>query len=77
MQLGRGAGAAEGAQARREGQETRVAEPGTRCPLPARGRGLRAEAHTGPAPRGAQQPYAGPGLPLNERAAANESWRRR
>lgn len=49
----------------------------TSCPLPAWGRALGAEAHAGPVARGAQQPYAGPGLPLNERAAANGSRRRR
>lgn len=62
---------------RAERAREQAAEPGTGCPLPARGRALGAEAHAGPAARGAQQPYAGPGLPLNERAAANGSRRRR
>lgn len=57
--------------------ESRAAVLRTSCPLPARGRALGAEAHAGPVARGAQQPYAGPGLPLNERAAANGSRRRR
>lgn len=79
VQLGRGLG-----QLRERRRAERARKPGkpgppsrTGCRWLARGCGLRAEAHTGPAARGAQQPYAGPGLPLNERAAANGSWRRR
>lgn len=75
--LGRGAGGSAGSAGARRGPESGAAEPGTGCPLPARGSALGAEAHAGPAARGAQQPYAGPGLPLNERAAANGSRRRR
>ncbi|KAI5269275.1 Triple Functional Domain Protein [Manis pentadactyla] len=75
-QLG-GGGGSGGSAGARNGPASQTAEPGTGCPLPARVRALGTEAHAGPAARGAQQPYAGPGLPLNERAAANGSRRRR
>lgn len=72
---GEGAGAAEGAQARKQGRKTGAPELEMPAACPGRCAGSGGAHRAG----GARGPAAirRPGLPLNERAAANGSWRRR